>query len=230
MKKLREFICYNQKQIVRFEYEISQLHKIFRKSVDKKNTIATNEKYYRELLLKSFDMLNNIYQENSKLISDIYMQDIDITIKMVNDKSVINIYSDIKSQLFEEEQISKNSCLSAIMEDKQEYCIDDIGLIIPMSISNTDLDKNSLFYKHFFEKQSGAIARTKYLDKDIEKIKTIFGFCVIKFENKDLSNIKSLEDIGFIVTDILSLYLVFFYNYTSGSETVREFIKNKIKE
>ena len=95
-----------------------------------------------------------------------------------------------------------------------------------MSISNNNVDKNSLFYKQFFEKQSEAITRTK----SIEKIKTIFGFFCIDDKKKNFFSkigIKESENLGFIITDILSLYLVFFYNYTSGSEMIREFIDNE---
>ena len=71
MNKLRNFICYNQKQIIRFEYEISQLHKIFRKSIDKKNTMGTIDKHYKNLVVDSFNLLKEIYDENSKMITNI---------------------------------------------------------------------------------------------------------------------------------------------------------------
>ena len=90
-------------------------------------------------------------------------------------------------------------------------------LVIPMSITSDDEDKESSFFKAFFEET----------DKDIPT-RTIWGF--ICFDSKKTDYFKNLNlensnfiDLGYIISDILSIYLVYFYNYTITSNTIIEY-------
>lgn len=88
-------------------------------------------------------------------------------------------------------------------------------LIVPMSISSEKEDlSDSKFYKHFFENvQQNRDSRT------------IWGF--LCFDSEDLNyftneNNDNFEEIGYIIADILSLYLMYFHTHISSSKTVKD--------
>jgi len=269
MNTLREFICYNQKEIIRFEYTISQLHKDFRISMEKDSKEIQEEKY-NTLILESFNLLENIFDKNTKYIINTFGKNNDnlrVSVKMIDDDNIVDIYRNTKdSMIFSQSKISENSGFDTIKSDKVLFYLNDnveesfkngtyknhrldIGkkeallnsditwedcwtpyesgentsynstLIIPMSITSEDEDKNSVFYKNFFEKKTDGKANLNS--------RAIWGYLCLDSESKNFfSGIKDFDvlDLGFIITDIISLYLVFFYNYTSGSDTVNKYL------
>lgn len=269
MNSLREFICYNQKEIIRFEYTISQLHKEFRIALDKESDAIQEEKY-NTLILESFNLIEKIFTENSIYIMNTfgkYDENLRLSIKMVDEDNVVDIFRNTEdNMIFSQSKISENTGFNHIKDNKALYYInDDIEesykngiyknhrldnnqienlknsniawdkcwipyntgkntiynstMIIPMSITSSEEDKNSIFYKNFFQKQTEG--------KTNINSRAIWGYLCLDSKKKNF--FKSIEefdvlDMGFVITDILSLYLVFFYNYTSGSETVARFL------
>ena len=272
MKTLREFICYNQKELIRFEYTISQLHKDLRISLEKETQKSQEEKY-NTLIVESFSLLEKIFQNNTKYIMNTYGKydkNLRLSIKMVDGENVVDIFRNTDDgMIFSESKISENSGFDHIKTNKELYYVnDDIEqsfkdgnyknhridiskkedlikgnvnweecwiaykngtdtlynstLIIPMSITSDDEDKDTVFYKNFFEKE------TEF--KTNLKSRTIWGYLCLDSKKKNFfSDIKDFDvlDLGYIITDILSLYLVFFYNYTSGSENITRFLEDK---
>jgi hypothetical protein len=89
-------------------------------------------------------------------------------------------------------------------------------LIIPMSISkdkeiNDDYEKE--YNKKFFKSDKA----------------TLWGFlCIDHSESDFFKNIEEeknfkCEDLGYIFSDIISLYLMFMYNHIAGSRTVQRY-------
>jgi len=88
-------------------------------------------------------------------------------------------------------------------------------LILPMSIRSIEDDENDLnFYNHFFQ--------------EIEQHKdsrTIWGF--LCFDHDTINYFDNLKkddfvSVGYIISDMLSLYLMYFYNHISGSQTIKK--------
>lgn len=85
-------------------------------------------------------------------------------------------------------------------------------LILPMSIRSSDSDKeDENFYNHFFN--------------DVEHgkdFRTVWGF--LCFDSPEIGYFDRDEfvDVGYIIADVLSLYLMFFYTHISGSSTVKK--------
>jgi len=276
MRYLRDFICHNQKQLINYEYTISQLHKAFKDSFYE--DIEDNpilEEHYEKLIISSFDMLEEIYASNIEYIENVFNtpeNKVRITIKMLLEdrESLVDIYRNHKmDKKFSQMSVKENSGFSDILFNKKHYYLNDnledaflnhtyknsrikescrkdlknqkilwrdcwrgynsnsikddeyyqSTLIIPMSIKNTkeDKEKYPLFYKQFFEE-----------NKKFEEQRIVFGFLCIDTTQKEYFNkleeeLISPVDYGFIFADILSLYLVFFYNYVISSETVREY-------
>ncbi len=281
MKYLREFICHNQKQLIKYEYTISQLHKAFKDSYYEESQKLDNNKLqenYEKLIIDSFNMLEETYASNIKYIENVFNIDnskVRITIKMLleDKKSLIDIYRNHEvDNKFSQTSIKENFGFKEIILNQKTFymnndleeaflsgnyennrikedCYEDLKhkkiswkdcwkgyntesiknneyyqstLIIPMSITNSEEDKEqySLFYNQFFEP-----------DKKFLKQRTIWGFLCIdtieknyftKLENELISPV----DYGFVFADILSLYLVFFYNYVISSETIKEYEDN----
>ena len=259
LQDIRNFICYNQKQLLKYEFEIAELHKEFR--VNKTN--ETLEKLVRI----GFDQIQEIFTKNAQYVKKIYkISDIRITIKMLEEGKAIDIFRSDSNPLFQETSISENSGFDTIVNEKKDYYIEEdleslfiIGeyknprlrydcleqlnqkaiewkdcwrmdqnkgyynstLIIPMSINNKGIDKDSKFFKKFFP--DGLTFNQE------EKVRSIFGFFCLDSKKKHIfTNTTGKEEsinYGFIFADILSLYLAFFYNHTSGSRSVNEFLK-----
>lgn len=270
MNSIREFICYNQKEIIRFEYTISQLHKSFKESFLKKSFDV--EAKYSDLIVESFMLMEKIFSKNLEFIKNtygMYDENIRVTIKMVENDEVIDIFRSHYNEdlIFSSAKIEENTGFKYILSGKDIYYLnDDIEesfikgeyqnprldnslreklikkeiswkncwkqykdnindyynstLIIPMSITTDNENKDTIFYRNFFEKNDNSKLNTK------ERI--IWGFFCLDSKQKNFfTNISTFDpiDLGFIITDILSLYLIFFYNYTSASETVNKYLK-----
>ena len=115
-------------------------------------------------------------------------------------------------------KIKWNECWKNINMKNDSSIIDYYSstLILPMSIrSNEEDEKDEDFFNHYFEKLS-----------QFKDSRTIWGFLCFDHKNtdyfKDSKNNDLFTDIGYIIADALSLYLIFFYNYTAGSKTITE--------
>lgn len=83
-------------------------------------------------------------------------------------------------------------------------------LILPMSIRSSESDQSDEnFYNHFFNVEHGKDSRT------------IWGF--LCFDSTDIGYFDKDEfvDVGYILADVLSLYLMFFYTHITGSGTIK---------
>ena len=92
-----------------------------------------------------------------------------------------------------------------------------------MSITSDNEDKNSSFYNAFFEEKNESIAKSQ--------TRSIWGFACFDSQQKDyFKSLKHIDflDLGYIISDILSIYLVYFYNYTITSKTILEY-ENSLK-
>ncbi len=120
---------------------------------------------------------------------------------------------------FIENKIKWKDCWKEDDKNPVEYY--SSTLIVPMSMRNDENDiENKEYFDHFFKKV-----------KQYKDSRTIWGFLCFDsintnyFENK--KNPDLYTDLGYIIADQISLYLIFFYNYTSGSKTTME-IRNII--
>ena len=276
MESLREFICYNQKQIIKYEYIISNLHKDFRKIYkDSKSTHEEINISYEKLHIESFLLMENIFKENFNFIKNtfgLFDKDLRFTIKIINNEYVTDIYrSHNINSLFHESKYTENTAFDEIMNHDKKYfhsdnleelykagkyknprlkekdfllrnsiewkdCWNDYDgkknnnknyynstLVIPMSITSDNEDENSDFYNAFFKEKNESIAKSK--------TRTIWGFACFDSQQKDyFGSLKHIDflDLGYIISDILSIYLVYFYNYTITSKTILEY-ENSLK-
>ena len=275
MESLREFICYNQKQIIKFEYVVSNLHKDFREAYNDKNISSDKIKeLYEKLHIDSFILMEKIFKENFKFIKNTFGsndEDLRFTVKIVNGDYVTDIFrSHTINNLFYESRYEENTVFDEIMNNGKKYFYSDnleelykrgeyknprlkdkelllkgnikwkefwnnyndtkeinnyynSTFVMPMSMTSDNEDKQSGFYNRFFEQKSESIVQSQ--------TRTIWGFVCLDskktdyFKSLTLKNIDFI-DLGYIVSDILSIYLVYFYNYTLTSETIINYEKS----
>lgn len=110
---------------------------------------------------------------------------------------------------FKSGQISWEECWTNIEGSEKKSSHYRSTLIIPMSIRLNENDDEK-FIKKFSQNVSHS-----------EKVRTVWGFLCFDSTEKNIfiDMEDELKDIGYIVADILSLYLMFFYNHITGSET-----------
>lgn len=274
MNTLNEFICYNQKHIIKFEYEISELHKKFKESFNGKEPTDRINELYENLNIQSFMLMEKIFQKNLEYISNsIGFKDDNLrtTIKIVNERNTIDIFRSHKNKkLFNECSYIQNTAFQEIIDDNKKLFICDnleelfkrgkyknpridneksklflqdkiswedcwisyddednnsyyqSTLVIPMSITNDEIEEEGIFYNNYFSKNN--------VNKLANKTRVIWGFLCLDSKQKgyfeQIKDICNPIDLGFIISDILSIYLIFFYNYTSASETIQKYEKN----
>jgi len=275
MESIRDFICYNQKQIIKFEYVISNLHKDFKNIFYSEASKEETTEAYDKLHVDSFILMEKIFQDNMQFINNtlgLMDKDLRFTIKIINNEHVTDIFRNHEiNTLFYESKYSDNSAFSEIMDNEKKYFYcDDLhqlflenkyknprlksntrellevekkkwkdcwtnydqsfeektsyynsSLVIPMSITSENENINEDFYKAFFEQNSDSSISSK--------TRSIWGF--VCFDSKETNYFKNLEyidflDLSFIISDILSIYLVYFYNYTTTSKTIIEYEKS----
>jgi hypothetical protein len=259
MKTLREFICYHQKQIMRFEYTISELHRNLKDLLkEKEHNIDTLGSAYDELSFNSFLLTQEIFQEsNDFILNTLGRKDMNLrfTIKLVDNQSVVDIYRNHEvNSLFHESNYLNNTAFSTIIKDNAKFYLNNdleesfrnkeyknprlqkdlvweeswksysgekisndyysSTLVIPMSITNSGIDKDSLFYKKYFD--------AKNQKKLTNSTRAIWGFVCFDSKKKDYFSEEDVE-LAYIITDILSLYVVFYYNYVMSSSTTQTF-------
>jgi hypothetical protein len=265
-KAIREFICYNQKEIIQYEFLVSEKHRDLRKLVDKKNPTKEDvEKHYNMLIDTAYDGLIKIYQDNIDLINNIFKatgipKAPKVTVKTLEDGSVLDFFRSNKPSNFDLNGIESNTGFSKIMSSPKEmfYINHDLEksflngsyinprldegkfkeksvswtdywkplydgskdeylstLIIPMAIRINDND-DDLFKKKFSENISHG-----------ESSRTVWGFLCFDYPEKNILKEyeEDVKDVSYIIADILSLYLMFFYNHISGSKTFSKAIK-----
>lgn len=271
INSLREFICFNQKHTIKYEYIISQNHKelkdyYYSQRYDEKKL----KEKYESFLLESYGDLLDIINSNKVYIENIFKslgkEEVPrINIKTIHHDSVLNIYSSTNLSNFYLTKIKDNSGFNDIMfNNKISYLENNIPekfkesryknprlmeseknnyieglqewkdcwktlnntndskveyysstLILPMSIRNDSKDtENKKFYNHFF--------------KDVHQHKnsrTIWGF--LCFDSNQINYFKNknnddFTEVGYILADMLSLYLMYFHNHISGSKTIQD--------
>lgn len=262
-KAIREFICYNQKELIQYEFLVSEKHRNLRILVNDENSTTENiDDCYDDLIETAYIGLIEIYQDNIELINNIF-KDVGIpkapkvTIKTLEDGSVLDFFRSNRTNKFEVNCIEANTGFDSIMSSpkKMYYINHDLEksfingkyknprlddnlrsnlkdkkilwkdcwkplhdgakdeylstLIIPMAIRINDSD-DSLFKEKFSEKISHG-----------ESSRTVWGFLCFDYPEKNIlkEHEEDVKDVSYIIADILSLYLMFFYNHISGSKT-----------
>lgn len=274
LKALRRFACLNQKQTIKYNYLISENHKDLKEYfLNWKNENNSNledlTKRYTSFVLSSFSTLLDILESNKEPIFDVFRSLNNetlprITIKVIQDDSVLNIFSSTKdmaefvvSKIIEntgfDEILNKNKLIFLennlpekfknnqyknprlkkiaykdfisnkikwkdcwVGSDEKDIEYYSSTLIVPMSIRNDDNDsEHEEYFNHFFKNI-----------KQYKDSRTIWGFLCFDSINTDYFESKKnpdlYSDLAYIIADQLSLYLIFFYNYTSGSKTILE--------
>lgn len=273
LSKLRSFICFNQKQAIKYEYVISERHKNLRIAFENKVDDKELEELFDSLIIDSYLEIVKIYNSNKPLIEDLFKELIKddepprITVKTIQDnQEVLNIYRSSNPANFNLTKIKDNTGFKELLENNlYSYINNDISqsfidgeyynprldynlkeelknkeiewkdcwklededkelgietpeyytstLILPMSIRSDNDDKNedSTFFNKFFKKINGQ-----------EDSRTVWGFLCFDHEKKDYFKNDEFINIGYIIADILSLYLMYYYNHVSGSITFQK--------
>ena len=270
ISSIREFICFNQKQTIKYEYLISEQHKELKQFFQQNNKENSDELKikYEKFVIQSYENLFTIFGSNKQYIDNIF-KSLDkkesprITIKTIHGENVLNIYRSTKDTNFHLSLINENTGFSEILyNNKTSFLSNNIPssfkngtyknprldnskkklfeqskiewkdcwkstdenqfleyysstLIIPMSIRSDESDlKEQKFYNHFF--------------KEIEHnqdSRTVWGFLCFDNDSIDyftLEKENDFKEVSYIIGDILSLYLMYFYNHISGSSTIQE--------
>jgi hypothetical protein len=271
IREFRGFVCFNQKQTIKYEYLISEHHKELKNYFnDPTHTSAELKAKYHGFIVASYTKLLQIFEPNKDLINKIYLAlgkatPPRITIKTIIGDDVLNIYRSSRRADFGLSAIKDNTGFSEILHHDQlcylennlqqkfaqgEYVnprlieanrqqfkdkkidwkdcwqkskLDNGGadeveyysstLILPMSIRCTESDKgDGGFYNHFFDGVEHG--------KDF---RTVWGFlCFDSVDTDYFVDKDEVVDMGYIMADILSLYLMAFYTHVSGSQTIRK--------
>lgn len=276
INSIRKFICYNQKELIQYEYLISEKHKKLRLHFDKENNKGLLNEYIESLLNYAYWQLIDIFEENNSRINSMFEsigieKSPNITIKTLEKGSVLDFYRSRTMSTLSVSKINDNTGFSEIMKSPEnkyfirhdlekefkekryknprliesyrndlisgkkswEECWKPINedsndlntsycstLIIPMAIKIDNNKDNELFLNKFSKSVISS-----------EHVRTVWGFLCFDYKEKNifLGKEKELVDIGYIISDILSLYLMFFYNHISGSETYKKVI-SKLKD
>lgn len=273
LKSIRNFKCFNQKELIKYEFLVSERHKKLRKYLDNEEIdTLTLEKLVDDLINISYDYLLDIFKQNVTHIKNIFDsagidQEPRITIKVMEEyKTVLDIFRSEGTASFTTSSVNDNTGFKSIMDfsTKLNFMSNDLEedfkngiyknprlndelrtdliegninwedcwhplqdgddkkyayrstVIIPMSLKAEDSDPKE-FIKHFFE--------------DVEYSggkRTVWGFLCFDYEEKNifLDKEETVENIGYIIADELSLYLIFFYNHIFGSHTFNKALIN----
>ncbi len=275
LKKIREFICLNQKELIQYEYLVSERHKDLRKYVEDQNNIELDKlnNLLQNLIDTAYGNLMNILYANVDDINNMLKsigleEELNITIKTLENGAVLDFFRSHANANLSTTQIESNTGFSEIMKDPKcmhfirhdlendfingeynnprldaslrekfkegniswEDCWTSVEgseekfhyrstLIIPMSIRVNENDD-----EQFIKKFSQNITHT-------DGVRTVWGF--LCFDSTEKNVFKEMEyelkHIGYIVADILSLYLMFFYNHIAGSATFNDAVELAIE-
>lgn len=265
INSIREFICFNQKELIQYEYVVSQKHKNLRQYLENDNFNKDRlDEIIQDLITTSYTDLIKILDSNIPLINQLFnsvgiSKNPRITIKTIEDGSVLDFFRSHAEVTLSTSEIENNTGFSEIMNSSKvmsflrnnleedfikgkyknqrlnaklrkkliakevtwEECWSPIRndttkvscyrstLIIPMAIRVNETDNAT-----FINKFSKIIAHA-------ENTRTVWGFLCFDYDEKNifLNNEDELKNIGYIIADILSLFLMFFYDHISGSET-----------
>lgn len=277
LEAIQDFICFNQKNIIKYEYLISQLHK------DLKNYFNDNQEdedfekklnlKYEKLIIESYTRLIDMLDMNKPLIRNIFKSISSgfprISIKSIDNDYVLDLYRDGDENDFRLTKVQDNTAFNEILNNNQKYYIannleelflqgkyensrlnkeqrDELAdgkidwincwkpytnttknvkyynstLVIPMAIRSDNLDKKD---KEFYEKFFKNVSHHK-------NSRTVWGFLCLDHKSSNFfEDEETMKLTGYIIADILSLYLMFFYNYISASDTINKVFK-KISE
>lgn len=279
IKSIREFICYNQKELIQYEYIVSQTHKELRHCLEDKDKdieLEALDNAIQKLIDTAYSELLKILYKNTEYINNLFesigiKDNPRITIKTLEGGRVLDFFrahstaslttseienntgfkeimsspkvmsflrnnleedfinnkyknhrlnDDLREALAKKENgISWEDCWSPITDGGKDKFPYRSTLIIPMSIRISEQD-NSTFVDKFYKTIEHA-----------NRVRTVWGFLCFDYEQENifLNREENLKDIGYIIADVLSLYLMFFYDHISGSETVENAL-NKLIE
>lgn len=270
IKQIREFICFNQKELIQYEYLVSEKHKLLRINIDKEGVNAELiSNLIDDLLDIAYGNLQDILRENLNLINQIIFSiGIDnkprIAIKTLENGSVLDFFRSHSRANLKTSSIQSNTGFSEIMSSSKimNYLNNDIesdflkGLYknprlkdeLREKLASTQIEWKDCWIplentKDIFDYRSTLIIpmairvnendSEQFLQKFSEKIRhseglrTVWGFLCFDYAEKNVFIAKedALKDAGYIIADIISLYLMFFYNHVAGSETFKKAMK-----
>lgn len=225
INKLRKFICFNQGQLLQYEYLVAKKHRLLRDYLNeihcKKLSLSD---IHKEELVK---LLTNLYIDSEKnliiileknfiKIQDIFnINDLHFTIKLLdldeNGKSVAYTFFDNSTHIKKDNQdsflINQNARFDSIVTYGENHFADlehNSNIVIPMTLrANEDLTQE--FKKDFFTQESES---------------HIWGF--VCFDSKKNTFKNEHLELSHIIADIISLYFMFFHDHTEGSKSFYE--------
>jgi hypothetical protein len=224
ISKLKDFICFNQGQLLQYEYIIAKKHTALKNILNKphyKKTTSISDKdkdilinILTTLYIDGEKELLSVLDKNTQKILDIFgKQDLFYTVKVLdldeneNDVTFDFFDSSIKKiNKFNPSLVNQNKEIYKIINYGKRDFIDSDNktIIIPMTLrANEDL--TSEFKDGFFTE---------------DNVSKIWG--LVYFNTKSSLFEKEDLDICHIISDILSLYFMFFHDHIDGSASFKK--------
>lgn len=230
-KAISDFICFNQGQLIQYEYLIAQTHANLKDFLNHLNC-SNNDKNNIDIAsinvrMELIELLTDVYttcetnlkillQQNISKINTIFdLKDFNFTVELLdfenNQYNKYNFYNsdftfeENQNSDFPSESLTDNSIYTKlIFNNERDYKKENI-VIIPMTLRNNE-DLSDEFKQNFFKGSASHI----------------WGFITIRssenFSQKDI-------DLAHIITDIISLYFIFFHDHTEGSQSFNKAIE-----
>lgn len=231
LTNLQDFICFNQGQLIQYEYLIAKKHtllKDFLHEMKCNNYIEFKNKEQEQCLLDLVtdlyitceDQLLSVLEKNFEKIREIFkIEDLHIAIKLIDEDEYNRnmVFSFFDSDSTKVEINSQNASpmnddiYNTIIKFSQKHFITNSPesiMVIPMTLrANVDLTEE--FKTTFFRngKQSH-----------------IWGFLYFGSQ-KTSFNKDAYINVGHIIADMISLYFIFFHDHTEGSQSFKDALK-----
>lgn len=129
---LKEFICFNQKNTIKYEYIISEKHKKIKRYFTGTKNVDLNklESLYDSLIITSYESLLDVFEGNKTLITNIFSsigkeKPPRINIKTIQGNEVLNIYNSSSFTNFHTSLIKKNTGFSEILHRNKDFYLEN---------------------------------------------------------------------------------------------------------
>jgi len=129
MTTLSEFVCFNQKKIIQFEYLMSHYFERFLKKYksDVKNSEEIESSYY-ELLAEGLIESEEVFKRNAEFIINTFGEGVRFTIKIVYDDMVVDFYRygfENNMPFVNETKSTDNTAFDSIMGKGRAYYLNN---------------------------------------------------------------------------------------------------------
>ncbi len=265
ISSIREFICFNQKELIKYEFLLSEKHKELRLLLEKDSSKNIINESLKKLISLAYYDLEAIYKHNVELIKNIFSKmEINnipvISIKTIEDGKILDFFNSNSNNKLNVTSIKSYTGFSEIMNSSEVkyYINNDLEKsFMEKNYKHPKIKKealellknNKIAWKDCWKNNDEAYSSTliipmairikdddhvifkeKFSNKIIhrESNRTVWGFLCFEYLEKNVFSNTEENDIvntSYIIADILSLYLMFFYNHISGSKTFNESMK-----